>query len=116
MDIFSSVKEINRLLSKGMLNIYLKVTIEKKVPCFLLSKNINFHKSETEFKRHGVKVGPAPRHPGAQDWNPPQSLKVGPGTPLKFKSGTPGPLLKFKSETPGPPTKFKSGTPSPFFN
>ena len=27
---FSSVKEINRLLSKGMLNIHLKVTIEKK--------------------------------------------------------------------------------------
>ena len=37
--------------------------------------------------------------------DPPQSLKVGPGTPLKFKSGT-----------PGPPSKFKSGTPSPFFN
>ena len=47
---------------------------------------------------HGVKVGPGPR-------DPPQSLKVGPGTPLKFKSGT-----------PGPPSKFKSGTPSPFFN
>ena len=30
---------------------------------------------------------------------------MGPGTPLKFKSGT-----------PGPPSKFKSGTPSPFFN
>ena len=26
---FNSVKEINRLLSKGMSNIYLKVTIEK---------------------------------------------------------------------------------------
>ena len=37
--------------------------------------------------------------------NPPQSLKVGPGTPSKFRSGT-----------PGPPTKFKSGNPSPFFN
>ena len=37
MDVFSSVKEINtllialsRLLSKGMFNIYLKVTFEKK--------------------------------------------------------------------------------------
>ena len=37
MDVFSPIKEINRLLkevnrllSKGMLNIYLKVTIEKK--------------------------------------------------------------------------------------
>ena len=26
---FSSIKEINRLISKGMSNIYLKVTIEK---------------------------------------------------------------------------------------
>ena len=40
----------------------------------------------------------------------------GPGTPLRFKSGTPGPHSKFKSWTPGLPTKFKSGTPSPFFN
>ena len=48
--------------------------------------------------------------------NPPQSLKVGPGILLKFKSGTPGPTSKFKSGTPGLPTKFKSGTLSPFFN
>ena len=34
----------------------------------------------------------------------------GPGTPLKFKSGTPGPPSKFKSGTPGPLSKFKSGT------
>ena len=40
------------------------------------------------FLRHGVKVGPGPRDP------PPQSLKVGPRTPLKFKNGTPGPLYK----------------------
>ena len=53
--------------------------------------------------RHGVKVGPRTR-------DPPQSLKAGPGTPLKFKSGTPGPPPKFKSGTPGPPSKFKSGT------
>ena len=46
--------------------------------------------------------------PGTQD--SPPSLKVGPGTPLKFESGTPGPPSKFKSGTPGPPTKFKSGT------
>ena len=44
------------------------------------------------FLWHGVKVGPGPR-------DPPQSLKVGPGTPLKFKSGTPGPPSKFKSGT-----------------
>ena len=65
--------------------------------------------------RHGVKVGPGSRDPGAwapgiRDPEPPQSLKVGPGTPLKFKSETPGPPSKFKSGTPGPPTKFKSGT------
>ena len=59
---------------------------------------------------HGVKVGPALRDPRPQDPGPPQSLKVGPGTPLKFKSGTPGPPSKFKSRTPGPPSKFKSGT------
>ena len=41
--------------------------------------------------------------PGIRDH--PQSLKVGPGTPLKFQSGT-----------AGAPSKFKSGTPSPFFN
>ena len=46
--------------------------------------------------------------PGTQD--PTQWLKMGHGTPLKFKSGTPGPLSKFKSGTPGHPTKFKSGT------
>ena len=41
--------------------------------------------------------------PGTQD--PTQWLKMGHGTPLKFKSGT-----------PGHPTEFKSGIPSPFFN
>ena len=64
--------------------------------------------------RNGVKVRPGPRDPGT--WDPPQSLKVGPGIPLKFKSWTPGPPSKFKSRIPGPPLKFKSGTPSPFFN
>ena len=48
-------------------------------------------------KWHGVKVGPGPRDPAIRD--PPQSLKVGPGAPLKFKSGTPGPPSKFKSGT-----------------
>ena len=47
--------------------------------------------------------------PGTQ--GPPQSLKVRPGTSLKFKSWTPGPPSKFKSGTLGPPPKFKSGTP-----
>ena len=35
--LFNSIKEINRLISKGMSNIYLKVTIKKK-RCFQ-----NFH-------------------------------------------------------------------------
>ena len=51
-------------------------------------------------------MGPGPRDPGPRD--PPQSLKVGPGISLKFKSGIPGPTSKFKSGTPGPPTKFES--------
>ena len=51
-------------------------------------------------------MGPGPWDPGPRD--PPQSLKVGPGISLKFKSGTPGPTSKFKSGTPGPPTKFES--------
>ena len=41
---------------------------------------------------------------------PPQSLKVGPGTLLKFRRGTPGSHSKFKGGIPGPPSKFKSGT------
>ena len=64
--------------------------------------------------RHGVKVGPGPRDPGPWDprtRDPPQTLKVGPGTPLKFKSGTAGPPSKFEGRIPGPPSKFKSGTP-----
>ena len=65
--------------------------------------------------RHGVKVGLgsrdlAPQDAGTQDSGPPQSLKVGPGTPLKVKSGTPGLPSKIKNGAPGPPSKFKSGT------
>ena len=70
-------------------------------------------------KRHVVKVGQGPRNPGPRDSgtrDPPQSLKVGPGTPLKFKSGTPVHLSKFKSRIPGPLSKFKGGIPSSFFN
>ena len=37
--------------------------------------------------------------PGPRTRDLPQSLKVGPRTPLKFKSGTPGPSSKFKSGT-----------------
>ena len=53
---------------------------------------------------YGVKVGPGPQDPGprdpeTRDPGPPQSLIVGPGTPLKIKSGAPGPISKFKSGT-----------------
>ena len=48
-------------------------------------------------KWHGVKVGPGPR-------DPPQSLKVGPGAPLKFKSGTPGPPSSLKVGLPPRPS------------
>ena len=46
--------------------------------------------------RHGVKVELEPRDPGPE--NPPQSVKVGPGTPppLTFKSGTLPPLKSIK--------------------
>ena len=37
--------------------------------------------------------------PGTRDLSPPQNLKVGPTTLLKFKSGTPGPPSKFKMLT-----------------
>ena len=56
------------------------------------------------------------RKSGTRNQDPTQWLKMGHGTPLKFKSGTPGPLSKFKRGTPGHPTEFKSGIPSPFFN
>ena len=65
-------------------------------------------------RRAWCKSGTRTSGPGTR--NPPQSLNVGPGTPIKFKNGTPGLLPKFKSGTPGLPTKFKSGTPSLFFN
>ena len=57
------------------------------------------------FHVHGVKVAPGPRdlgtlRPGNQ--KPPQSLKVRPGTLLRFKSGPQDPL---------PPQKFISGSP-----
>ena len=38
------------------------------------------------FIRHSVKVGPRPWDPGSRDT--PESLKVEPGTPLSFESGT----------------------------
>ena len=47
---------------------------------------------------------------GPQTRDPPQSLKAGSGTPLKFKSKIPEPPSKFRSGTPLPPSKFKSGT------
>ena len=53
--------------------------------------------------------GPGTSGPGTQDL--PQSLKVGPWTPLKFESGTPGPPSKFKSRIPGSPSKLKVGPP-----
>ena len=56
------------------------------------------------------------RTPGPKTWDLLQSLKVGPVTSLKFKSGIPGPSSKFKSWTSGPALKFKSGTASSFLN
>ena len=43
----------------------------------------NAKKMETENTGHGVKVGPGPDL-GPRIWVPPQSLKVGPGTPFQI--------------------------------
>ena len=69
--------------------------------------NFNRCVADATTNGRGLKVGLGPQDPGPQDpgtREPPQSLRVGPGTPLKFKSGTPGPSSKFKSGTPGPPS------------
>ena len=48
-------------------------------------------------------MGPGPQDLGPQDpVAPPQSLKVGPRTPLELKRVTPGPSSKFKSRTASP--------------
>ena len=65
--------------------------------------------------RHGVKVGPGPRDPRIRDRDPPQSLKVGPGTPLKFKSEKKKkvrpqvPLQNLKVEPKDPLQSLKAG-------
>ena len=64
--------------------------------------------NKTQFFPAWCKSGTMTLGPETRD--PPQSLKVGPGTHLKFKSGTPGLPSKFESGTPGPLSKFKSGT------
>ena len=65
-------KEISRLLTKEMSNIYLKVTshyfyfernyevLKLKSPCFLLNKNIMFNKNETESKMENPVLGKLP--------------------------------------------------------
>ena len=63
---------------------------------------------------HGVKVGPGPwdpgpRNPGTRDPGTPQNLKVGPGTLLKFKSGTLGPPSNLKVGSQDPLQSLKVG-------
>ena len=53
--------------------------------------------NKTQFFPAWCKSGTMTLGPETRD--PPQSLKVGTGTHLKFKSGTPGPLSKFESGT-----------------
>ena len=65
------------------------------------------------FTRHGIKVGRGPRDPGPWDpeaWDYPQSLKVGPGTFLKFKNETQGGRQSLKKAPEDANSKFKSGT------
>ena len=91
-------------------------TIKTKCAFFMIVFLFCWSKANFIWKRHGVKVGPGPHYlgltdSGSRDWEPPQSLKVGPGTSIKLKSETSGPPSKFRSRTPGPHSKFKSGTP-----
>ena len=52
---------------------------------------LKFYQKPFLLQSYGVKVGPEPQDWGPRDlgtlglgtWDPPQSLKVGPGTPLK---------------------------------
>ena len=55
-------------------------------------------------------MGPGPLDSGPGTQEPPQSLKVGPGTPLKFKIGTLGPPSKFKKGPQDPLQSLKVGT------
>ena len=48
---FRSVKEINRLISKGMSNIYLKVTIEKNW-CSQNFVFLSLKETHNSFKKH----------------------------------------------------------------
>ena len=48
---------------------------------------------------------------GTEPRDPPQCLKVGPGTSLKFKSGTPGPLQNLKVGSQDPFQSLKVGPP-----
>ena len=49
----------------------------------MLPERLSVCKEKCHLRRHDVKVGPGP----------PESLKVGAETPLKFKSGSPGPHI-----------------------
>ena len=109
---FTQEHPCRNVISSKLQSNFIEITLQHK--CFPVNL---LHIFRTLFLRntsgrHDVKVEPGPRDPGTRE--PPQSLKVGPGTSLKFKSGTPEPPSKFKSGTPGPSTKFKSGTPLPF--
>ena len=58
-------------------------------------------------------MGPGPLDSGPGTQEPPQSLKVGPGTPLKFKIGTLEPPSKFKK---GPQDPLQSLKVEPYHN
>ena len=49
------------------------------------------------------------RTPAPRTQDPHQNLKVGPGTPLKFKSGSQGPLQNLKAGPPDPLQSLKVG-------
>ena len=61
---------------------------------------IDYGNTRTMSVRAWCKSGTRTPGPGTSEpWDPPQSLNVGPGSPLKFKSGSPGPPSKFRNGT-----------------
>ena len=68
---------------------------------------MGLEKTKLRYDRHRVKVGPRTSGPGT--WDPPQSLKVGLETLLKFKAGSQDPLQNLKVEPQDPLQSLKVG-------
>ena len=101
---FTQEHPCRNVISSKLQSNFIEITLQHK--CFPVNL---LHIFRTLFLkntsgRHDVKVEPGPREP-------PESLKVGPGTSLKFKSGTPGPLQNLKVGLQDPLKSLKVGPP-----